>query len=148
MNISGVVVRTFPRNIDNVWQTLEQFEGVEVHGANEDGRLVVTIEKQAAGKVYVAWSSAHECEDGFLVTGVLRRSDRVGSPIKAHVDITILSPDGHIIDTARSNEVYVPRRRTGRGQSMQRFRVQLPDIPPRGSSVRMVSHSGLHDDAT
>ena len=109
---------------------------------------VVTIEKQAAGKVYVAWSSARECEDGFLITGVLRRSDRVGSPIKAHVDVTILSPDGHVIGTARSNEVYVPRRRTGRGQSMQRFRVQLPDIPPRGSSVRMVSHSGLHNDAT
>ena len=109
---------------------------------------VVTIEKQAAGKVYVAWSRAHECEDGFIITGVLRRSDRVGSPIKAHVDVTILSPDGHVIDTARSNEVYVPRRRTGRGQSMQRFRVQLPDIPPRGSTVRMVSHSGLHNDAT
>jgi len=46
MNISGVVVRTFPRNLEDVWQTLEQFEGVEVHGANEDGRLVVTIEKQ------------------------------------------------------------------------------------------------------
>ncbi len=46
MNISGVVVRTFPRNLQDVWQTLEQFEGVEVHGANEDGRLVVTVEKQ------------------------------------------------------------------------------------------------------
>ncbi len=46
MNISGVVVRTFPDNIDDVWQTLEQLEGVEVHGANDDGRLVVTIEKQ------------------------------------------------------------------------------------------------------
>ena len=46
MNISGVVVRTFPRHIDNVWQTLERLEGVEVHGANEDGRLVVTIEKK------------------------------------------------------------------------------------------------------
>ena len=46
MNISGVVVRTYPQNLENVWQTLEQFEGVEVHGANEDGRLVVTVEKQ------------------------------------------------------------------------------------------------------
>ena len=109
---------------------------------------VVTIERQAAGKVYVAWSRAHECEDGLLITGVLRRSDRVGTPIKAHVDVTILSPDGHVIDTACSNEVYVPRGRTGQGRSMQRFRVQLPDIPPRGSSVRMVSHSGLHNDAT
>ena len=45
MSISGVVVRTFPANIDDVWQTLEKFEGVEVHGANEEGRLVVTVER-------------------------------------------------------------------------------------------------------
>ena len=45
MNISGVVVRTFPANIDDVWQTLTKMEGVEVHAANENGRLVVTIEK-------------------------------------------------------------------------------------------------------
>lgn len=51
MNISGVVVRTFPRYIDNVWQTLEQLEGVEVHAANEDGRLVVTIERQGENDV-------------------------------------------------------------------------------------------------
>ncbi len=46
MNISGVVVRTFPKDIDSVTKTLEQFDGVEVHGANDDGRLVVTVEKQ------------------------------------------------------------------------------------------------------
>ena len=46
MNISGVVVRTFPNSIDAVWHTLEQLEGVEVHGSNADGRLVVTIERQ------------------------------------------------------------------------------------------------------
>ncbi len=109
---------------------------------------VVTIDQQAAGKVYVAWSSAHECEDGMVITGVLRRSDHIGSPIKAHVDVTVISPGGRVVDTARSNHVYVPRRRTGRGQSLQRFTVRLPDIPPRGSSVRLVSHSGLHNDAT
>ena len=45
MNISGVVVRAFPGDINQVWQMLEQLDGVEVHGANEDGRMVVTIEK-------------------------------------------------------------------------------------------------------
>ncbi len=109
---------------------------------------VVTLEKQAAGKVYVAWSSAHECEDGLVITGVLRRSDRTGSPIRAHVDVTVISPDGRVVNTACSNHVYVPRRRTGRGQSLQRFKVQLPDIPPRGSSVRLVSRSGRHNNAT
>ncbi len=47
MNISGVVVRTFPGNIDTVRHSLERLDGVEVHGANEDGRLVVTIEKES-----------------------------------------------------------------------------------------------------
>lgn len=45
MNISGVVVRTFPKDIETVTQALGALEGVEVHGANPDGRLVVTIEQ-------------------------------------------------------------------------------------------------------
>lgn len=45
MNISGVLVRAKPENIDAVWQRLEQLDGVEVHGANPDGRLVVTVEE-------------------------------------------------------------------------------------------------------
>jgi hypothetical protein len=108
----------------------------------------LTLEKQATGKVYVAWSDAYEREDGFVVTGVLRRSDRVGSPIKTHVDVTVLSPDGRVVDTARSGDVYVSRRITGRGQSFKRFSVSFSSMPPRGSTVRVVSHSGPHDDAT
>ena len=45
MNISGVVVRTFPNDIERVSQALTQLVGVEVHGANDDGRLVVTVEQ-------------------------------------------------------------------------------------------------------
>ena len=45
MNISGVVVRTLPRDIDRVSRALTQLRGVEVHGANQDGRLVVTVEQ-------------------------------------------------------------------------------------------------------
>ena len=47
MNVSGVVVRTFPAHIERVSQTLQDFDGVEVHGANPDGRLVVTIEQDS-----------------------------------------------------------------------------------------------------
>ncbi len=45
MNISGVLVRSRPENIEAVRERLEQIEGVEVHGANPDGRLVVTVEQ-------------------------------------------------------------------------------------------------------
>ena len=45
MNISGVLVRSRPEHIDRVWARLAQQKGVEVHGANPDGRLVVTVEE-------------------------------------------------------------------------------------------------------
>ncbi|MES0326870.1 MAG: chaperone NapD [Gammaproteobacteria bacterium] len=49
MNISGVLVRSYPENIQSVWQELTQIDGVEVHGSNDDGRMVVTVEQENAG---------------------------------------------------------------------------------------------------
>ena len=45
MNISGVIVRSRPDNIEAVRARLVEIDGVEVHGANPDGRLVVTVEE-------------------------------------------------------------------------------------------------------
>ncbi len=45
MNISGVVVRTLPGDIEVVSEALSRLDGVEVHGANDDGRMVVTVEQ-------------------------------------------------------------------------------------------------------
>jgi nitrate reductase NapD len=50
MDISGVRVRTYPGDIDAVTQALSCLQGVEVHGANQDGRMVVTIEGGDAGQ--------------------------------------------------------------------------------------------------
>ncbi len=44
MNISGVLVRSRPENIASVSERLLTIAGLEVHGANEDGRMVVTVE--------------------------------------------------------------------------------------------------------
>lgn len=110
---------------------------------------VVRLEQCNMGKVYIAWSSAYEKDDGFVITGVLRRRDHVGIPIRTHVDVTVLTPDGTILDEARSSDVYVSRRITGRSHlSFERFKVFLPDIPAKESLVRVVSHSGRHDDTT
>ena len=107
---------------------------------------VLSLEQHATGKVCIAWSNACEDGDGFVVTGVLKRRDTVGLPIKTHVDITIQSPDGTIIDESRSSDVHVPRRIIGRGQSLQRFRVRFPGIPAEGSKISIVTHSGSHNN--
>lgn len=51
MNIGGVVVRTFPEKVETVRQALEALDGVEVHGANDDGRMVVTVEQESDGQL-------------------------------------------------------------------------------------------------
>jgi len=51
MNISGVLVRSYPENVQSVWQELIKLEGVEVHGNNDDGRMVVTVEQESAGQL-------------------------------------------------------------------------------------------------
>ena len=102
---------------------------------------VLSLEQQTTGKVYIAWSDAYEDGDGFVVSGVLRRRDTVGLPIKVHVDVTILSPDGKMLDESRSSDIYVPRRIVGRGQSSKRFKVRFPNIPAEGSKANIVVHS-------
>jgi hypothetical protein len=103
----------------------------------DSGKL--TLEQQASGKVYIAWCDAYKNEEGIIVTGVLRRRDHVGLPIKKHVDVTILSPEGTVLNERSSPDYYIPRDITGRFESFQRFRVSFPNVPPQGSLVRIVT---------
>ena len=48
MNISGVVVRTQPGYVDAVSNRLRAMPGVEIHATDKAGRMVVTIENDAA----------------------------------------------------------------------------------------------------
>ena len=44
MDISSVIVGARPEGAEQVKQSLEALEGVEVHTVAEDGRMIVTIE--------------------------------------------------------------------------------------------------------
>lgn len=43
-NICGVVVHTRPEQLRTVQAILTTLPGVEVHGSNDNGRLIVTVE--------------------------------------------------------------------------------------------------------
>jgi len=51
MNISGVLVKAYPENLHTIEQTLATMNGVEVHGNNEDGRIVITVEDVSANNI-------------------------------------------------------------------------------------------------
>ena len=103
---------------------------------------MIKLEQDQMSKANISWSSAFEKDDGLLITGILRRSDHVGIPVKAHVDVYVLSPEGSILNEVRSSDVYVSRRVTGRSRmGSERFEVYLPNMPAKDSLVRVVSHS-------
>ncbi len=54
INVCGVLIFAHPKHVKDVQQQLETEDGVEVHAVTENGRLVVTIEKddqQQTGEV-------------------------------------------------------------------------------------------------
>ncbi len=51
MNISGVLVKAYPENLVSIEKVLASMDGVEVHGNNDDGRIVITVEQENANKV-------------------------------------------------------------------------------------------------
>jgi hypothetical protein len=96
------------------------------------------LDHASEGKVHIAWSDVYESDGGAVVSGVLKRNDTIGLPIKAHVQVSILSPDGQVIDAGRSEDVLVPRQIATKVQRLSRFRVPLANMPPKGSTVRLV----------
>ena len=51
MNISGVLVKAFPENILTIEASIASMAGVEVHGNNDDGRIVITVEDNNANNI-------------------------------------------------------------------------------------------------
>jgi len=51
MNISGVLVKAYPQYLSSIEEVLITIEGVEVHGNNEDGRIVITVEDKSANNI-------------------------------------------------------------------------------------------------
>ena len=44
MNISSIIVHTRPQNVAFLQGELANLSGVDVHAANEEGKIVITIE--------------------------------------------------------------------------------------------------------
>ncbi len=97
----------------------------------------VSLERQHSKKVHIAWTKVQQDGEDIVVSGVLRRHALTSYPIWRHVEVTVLAPDGTVLQKARTSNIKVPRRIPGRGFNTKRFEVRLPGIPPRGSSVRI-----------
>jgi hypothetical protein len=109
---------------------------------------IVSVETVPSRKVNILRTDVYKDSEGFVVYGVVQRLSDTSYPIKTHVDITILSRDGTVLQEARTSDIYVPRRIPGKGISWERFQIRFPHIPPQGSKVNMIVHGGRHNGQT
>jgi hypothetical protein len=105
---------------------------------------IVSVETKASKNVGILWTDVYQDGEDIIVYGVVQRSSHTSYPIKTHVDVTILSPDGEVLQEVRTPDILVPRRIPGKGINWKRFEVRFPDIP-HNSRVQAVAHSGLHE---
>lgn len=68
MNISGVLVRAKPQKLVDVSDMLKDMDGVDVHGNNEQGHIVITVEQCNSGQLSDTLMAIHQ------VPGVLSAS--------------------------------------------------------------------------
>ncbi len=108
---------------------------------------IVSLEAVPSDKVRIFWTDVYEDAEDVVVYGVVRRQYYTSYPMKIHVDVTISSPDGTVLQKARTPDIYVPSHRPGKTVNWKRFEVRFPDIP-QDSKVQMVVHSRRHDDTT
>lgn len=108
---------------------------------------IVSVETVSSDKVRLLWTDVYDDGKDLVVRGVVKRRSYTSYPLKTHVDVAVLSPDGTILQQARSADIYVPSHRPGKTVNWKRFEVRFPEIP-QDSKVRMVVHSGRHDEAT
>jgi hypothetical protein len=102
----------------------------------------VTIERVSSEGCYISKVNAIE-DDGVLVIGgsVKRRNFSGGS--KGHIDIAIIDSEGKILKELSTlyTPQYIPAKRIHTREA--RFKVRLPNIPYKGSKIRVAYHRNL-----
>ena len=119
--------------------------GCAVSGENLSKKGVVKVERVPSERVAIPWADVYRSDEGLIVRGVVRRRDYSSQPLLIHVDATVLSGDGEVLTEATGRDLWVPRRRVGRGFNHVDFEIRLPATAPEGSTVKLVCHPGSRD---
>lgn len=75
MNISSLVLHAHPERQAALMAAIGKFPGVEVQGANSDGRLAVTMETDSADEAVATYGKLQEIEGVLSLALIYQYSD-------------------------------------------------------------------------
>jgi len=108
------------------------------------GQGIVSVETKPSKNVRILWTDVYRDGEDIIVYGAVQRCSHTSYPLKTHVDVTILTPDGTIVQEVRTQDIYVPKHISGKGINWERFEVHFTDIPE-NFRVQAVVHSALDE---
>lgn len=95
--------------------------------------------------IKILWVDSHKMENNLIVHGTFRRQIYNADPMKAHIDIKILSDNGNLTHEVHTEDIYLPVNQPGKGSKFKRFEIILEDIFPDNSTIVVSAHQGNHD---
>ncbi len=97
----------------------------------------VTVETVSGEKTKILWAKVYQDGDDTLIKVALRRRLPTAYPLKTHVDIVVIAPNGEMSLETRTENIYVPRNVPGKGPNVKFFRKVIPGTLPQNSTVRI-----------
>ena len=75
MNLSSVVLRAKPTQLEAVRHALEELPGVELHATTHDGKLVITLEDTGTANAADTFVKLHDIRGVMSVAMIYQYSD-------------------------------------------------------------------------
>ena len=88
-------------------------------------------------KTRILWARVYQDGDDTLIKVALRRRLPTAYPLKTHVDIVVIAPNGEKSLETRTENIYVPRNVPGKGPTVKFFRKHITGKLPKNSTVRI-----------
>ena len=95
----------------------------------------VTVQAVSGEKTKILWAKVYQHGDDTLIKAALRRRLPTAYPLKTHVDIVVIAPDGEKSLETRTENIYIPRNVPGKGPNVKFFRKVIPGTLPPNSTV-------------
>jgi hypothetical protein len=124
---------------------LVALSGCAVPGENISKKGLVTVERVSSPKVDILRADVYRTDETLIIRGVVRRREYSGQPLLVHVDATVLSGAGEILQEATGRDVWAPRRLAGKGFNYGDFEIRLSPPVPEGGTVKLVCHGGSRE---
>ena len=97
----------------------------------------VAVETVSGEKTKILWARVYQDGDDTLIKAALRRRLPTAYPLRTHVDIVVIGPDGEKSLETRTENIYVPRNVPGKGPNVKFFQKRIPRTLPENSTVRI-----------